>query len=237
MHNLASHDSAATERFDMYRLIHKALRAFMGDTLVAVGRMDADDDGDVAVTLEQARGLLSVLAVHLDDENRFVHTAMNARCPGSAERTAADHVEHEVALAEIERLIADVEGRRGSARAAGGLALYRRLGVFVAENYEHMDVEERDNNAVLWAHYTDEELHAIEAQILAAVPPASMAAAMRWMMPSLNHAERVAMLGGMRRGAPEAVYEGVLAIARGNLSARDWAKLESALPSPAARAA
>jgi hypothetical protein len=225
------------KRFELYRPIHKALRAFMSDTLAAVGRMDAEDESDVAVTLEQARNLLAVLTIHLDDENRFVHAAMEARRPGSAAHTAHDHVEHECALAELTSMIDGVAQAAGEERAALAFHLYRRLALFVAENLEHMDVEERDNMAVLWAEYTDEELAGIEAAIVASVPPAAMSIAARWFMAGLNHSERVGWLRGMRHGAPPAAFEGVLAIARGNLSPRDWTKLAAALALPAARAA
>lgn len=216
-------------RFDLYRPIHKALRAFMSDTLVAVGSLDTGDEADVTVVVEQTRGLLAMLAVHLDDENRFVHAAMEARRPGSARRTADDHASHECALAEFERLLVAVEQPDGPTRAQAALELYRRLGLFVAENYEHMNVEERENNAVLWADYTDEELAAIEGEILGSIPREALAVGMRWMIPAINHGERVGMLQGMRAGVPPEVFEGVLAIARGHLTARDWAKLESAL--------
>lgn len=227
----------ATSRFDMYRPIHKALRAFLSDTLVVVGRMDTDDDNDVALALDQARGLLAMLKIHLEDENRFVHTAMEARRPGSSRHTTHDHVEHECALADLGNLIDSVSRSASTERASAALALYRRLALFVAENFEHMNVEERDNTAVLWAEYTDEELMAIEASIVASVPPAARAAATRWMMQGLNHAERVGMLLGVRRSAPTEAFEGMLAVARGNLSPRDWAKLASALQLPTVQAA
>jgi hypothetical protein len=233
----AQTQSAAAPRFNMYRPIHKALRAFMSDTLVAVGRMDANDEAEVAVTLDQARTLLQVLTIHLEDENRFVHAAMEARRPGSAAHTAHDHVEHERALAELARSIDFIAASPPATRAALVSNLYGRLALFVAENLEHMNVEERDNMAVLWAEYSDEELAAIEASIVASVPPAMMAVATRWMMSALNHAERTGMLQGMRRSAPAEVFEGVLAIARSHLSARDWTKLVNALGLPAARAA
>ena len=38
----------AAPRLDLYQGIHKAMRAFMADTLLAVGRMDADDALELA---------------------------------------------------------------------------------------------------------------------------------------------------------------------------------------------
>ena len=229
--------STAKPRYELYRPIHKALRAFMSDTLSVVGRMDANDEHDVAAALEQVRSLLAVLTIHLEDENRFVHAAMEARRPGSAAHTSRDHVEHECALAELKSMTERIEHSTGPQREALAVSLYARLALFVAENLEHMHVEERDNMSVLWAEYSDEELAQIEHAIVAAVPPAMMGTAARWFMAGLNHAERVGWFQGMRHGAPPVVFEGMLAIARGNLSARDWAKLAHALALPAARAA
>lgn len=237
MNAIATAPAAATPRFDLYLPIHKALRAFLSDTLVAVGRMDTDDEAEVGVVLEQTRSLLAMLAIHLEEENRFVHTAMEARRPGSAAHTAHDHVEHECALGELKAMVEGIERSAGAERAAAALRLYRRLALFVAENLEHMNVEERDNMTVLWAEYTDAELVGIEHSIVAAVPPAAMAVAARWFMAGLNHAERVGWLQGVRLGAPPAVFEGLLAIARTNLGARDWTKLANALALPTALAA
>ena len=218
--------SGATPRYELYRPIHKALRAFMSDTLSVVGRMDTNDEHDVGAALEQVRSLLAVLTIHLEDENRFVHAAMEARRPGSAAQTTHDHVEHECALAEFKSITDRIEQATGAQREGLALSLYGRLALFVAENLEHMHVEERDNMAVLWAEYSDDELAEIEHAIVASVPPALMGIAARWFMAGLNHAERVGWFQGMRHGAPPAVFEGMLAIARGNLSSRDWAKLE-----------
>jgi hypothetical protein len=229
--------SAAKPRYELYRPIHKALRAFMGDTLAVVGRMDTNDQHDVSAALAQTRSLIAVLTIHLEDENRFVHAAMEARRPGSAAHTSRDHVEHECALAELKSMIEAVESAAGAERERLAFSLYSRLALLAAENLVHMHVEERENMAVLWAAYSDEELGAIEHQIVASVPPAVMGTAARWFMAGLNHAERVGWFQGMRAGAPPAVFEGMLAIARGNLSSRDWTKLASALALPAARAA
>jgi hemerythrin-like domain-containing protein len=232
-----SNPSSSARRFNMYVPIHKALRVFMADTLAAVGRLDATDDGDVAVTLDHVRGLLAALTLHLESENRFVHPAMEARRPGSTAATTHDHVEHQCALAELGALIEAVARQTPSERQTTVATLYARLALFVAENLEHMNVEERDNMPVLWAEYSDEELVAIDTQIVGHVPPAAKTVALRWMMVALNHAERVHMLQTMRRAAPPEAFEGLLAIARSNLSSRDWAKVEGALALPAARAA
>lgn len=219
-------------RFDIYRPIHKALRACMGDTLLRVGNADPADGADVAAVLVQVRELAEFCALHLKKENTIVHPAMEARRVGSTSLIAGDHEHHGWAIDKIETLCRDVEAAPADDAAARDAALhglYRYLAVFVGENLSHMNVEETDHNAVLWATHTDEEIMAIEHAIVAGLGPEEKAKSLRWMLPALNHAERVGFLSGMRAAVPPFVFDGVLAIARQHLAARDFAKLSAAL--------
>lgn len=220
---------ATPPRFDMYTAIHKALRAFMADTLRAVGHMDPADEDEVAAVLAQTRLLLDTCTSHLEHENDFVHTALEARRPGSAARAADEHLGHEQSIRELTAAVEGFEATPPAARAAAALRLYRHLALFVAENFEHMNYEETAHNSALWAAYTDAELHAIHGALLASLTPQEMTISLRWMLPSLSHAERVGMLAGMRQDAPAPAFQGVLAMARAQLTARDWNKLAAAL--------
>lgn len=218
--------SATAPRYDLYLGIHKALRAYMGDTLALLGRSDWSDAADREAALTRVRELLQICTVHLEDENRFVHPALEACTPGAAARIAAEHQHHQ---RDIDALRLHADRLAAVPDAALGLALYHRLSRFVAENFEHMLYEESEHNALLWARYSDDELAAIEADIVAAVPPEAMAALLPWFLSALNHPERVGMLAGMRQGMPPEIFDGVLGMARTRLSQRDWARLERAL--------
>lgn len=224
-----SGEIAPAGRFDIYAGVHKGLRRFMSDTLVAVGRMDVHDADEVAGTVAQVRGLLEFCLEHLHAENQFLHPAMEARRPGSAGATAKDHDGHLQAIERLEFDVRGVERAQPDARGGAALRLYRRLGLFVAENLEHMNVEETANNATLWATHTDEELVEIQQAIVASVSPAMLAAFLRWAVPAMTPAERAGLFTGMQAGAPRAVFERMLATARSHLSELDWTKLAAAL--------
>jgi len=64
-----------------------------------------------------------------------------------------------------------VRDARDEHRAALAQRLYRHLALFIGENLQHMQVEETENNAALWALYSDDELAAIHDRLLASVPP------------------------------------------------------------------
>jgi len=209
-------------RHDIYARIHKGLRAFLGDTLVALGRMDPADGSDVRDTLARLEELLAFCEGHLEVEDGFIHAAMESRCPGSALTRITEHVQH---VREIEALRALAHEVAAVPAPASARALYRSFATFAAENLAHMEHEESANNAVLWALFTDDEIRAIEARIVASHAPAESMQALRWMLPAMNHGERLEVLGGLRN-APAAVLQGALGLARAHLRATEVEKLD-----------
>ena len=215
----------AAPRMDMYASIHKALRAFMADTLLGLGRMDVDDDLEFAQTCDRVMQLLDLCRAHLHHENQFVHAAMEARQPGSSQNIAGEHVEHEQAITVLADGVNHLMACSKPALPAATLALYRQLALFVAHNFEHMHEEETAHNAVLWAHYRDEEIVAIESAIHASLEPDEAMLCMRWMLPNLAPAERALVLTDLRAQAPAPVFDAVLALVRPQLSALQWGRL------------
>jgi len=92
-----------------------------------------------------------------------------------------------------------------------------------------MAVEETENQASLTRSYSDAELLAMEHVIRASLTPEQARMGLRWMLPHVTAAERAVMLGGMKRGAPPEVFNGVMALAAEVLSQRDLYKLQQAL--------
>lgn len=223
----------APARADIYGGVHKALRAFMFDTLARLGRCDAADRHDLDDALAQAHTLVALMRAHLQHEDTVLHPAMEARAPGSASHTADDHLEHVAALdamsATLDALAACDTGRRGA-------ALYRaylQLAQMVGDNLLHMQVEETHNTQVLRATHDDAEIGALIGRIIASIPPAESALWHRWMFVAMNHDERLGLLQAIRAGAPAEVFDAEVARARDVLGPRDWGRLANALGVPA----
>ena len=219
----------SADRVDIYAGIHKAVRAFLCDTLARVARLDLNDENEVARTVQQVRGLMEFCEHHIANEERFVHPAMEARQPGSAAGTADDHEHHAASVAAIRADCAAVEARGGADRDAAWRRLQRALALFTGDNLLHMDTEETVNNAVLQACYTDAELMALHQQILASLPPEGMAVDLCWLLAGSSPAERFQLMAGIRADAPPPVFDAMLDLARQNLDAGDWNKLAAAL--------
>jgi hypothetical protein len=223
---------SAAPRVDIYSGIHKALRQFMSDTLRRVGRLDIDDPADREATLSQVEALLEQLRNHLTHENEFVHAAIEARQRGGARHTADDHLLHLDAIANLEDEVQALRQAGEVQRGTQVQRLYRQLALFVAENLEHMQVEETQNNELLWALYSDAELEALHDAILASVPPQEMALTVRWMAASWSTQELVELCSSVRPKLPPPAFAGLLDIMRTQLDDSRWGKLMGALSLP-----
>ncbi|TJY59454.1 hypothetical protein E4T66_13795 [Sinimarinibacterium sp. CAU 1509] len=217
------------ERYDIYGQIHRALRAAMSQTLVDLGRVDAASDVSVETAMQDVDNLLKFCLGHLEHENVFVHAAMDARRPGSSHKTASDHDQHLSAIDMLTRDIGRVRSSSGAERRARLLALYQHLSGFVAENFEHMLIEESYNNAVLWDLYTDAEIEQIERNLVASIPPPQAAEVMRHMLPAISQPERIEKLGQMRAAMPGEAFRGLFEMILPLVPQADRVRLEAAL--------
>ena len=224
--------AAAAQRLDLYAGIHKALRHFMTDTLHRVGRMDPNQPDELRRTLGQFEQLMEFCVQHVHHENDFVHAAIEARQPRGAARTADDHLEHIAHIAALRDEARALAQAEPTARPTLALRLYRHLALFVADNFQHMNVEETQNNATLWANYRDDELMALHQRIVASLPPDENLLVMRWMIPASAPAERAQVLGGMRAAAPAEAFAAVIDTVRPHLDDTAWDQLARALGVP-----
>ena len=221
--------SAAVPRLDLYATIHKALRHWMVDTLLRTGRIDVFDRAAMAGTLAQLEALLIQCERHLDRENHFVHPAIEARDPGAAVRIAAEHDEHLEHIAALREDARQLQQASEDCRMALAQRLYRHLALFVADNFQHMHVEETRHNASLWAHYSDGELGALHGRLMASLPPQELMDTARWMVPALSPVERVALFEGMKAEAPPEAFLALVEHIRPHLDAAAWAQLAPAM--------
>lgn len=221
---------AGAPRMDIYVGIHKALRAMMLDTLLAVGRIDVHDAAATRAVCDRVLALAALCASHLGHENDFIHPAMEARRPGSSGRVAGEHAEHLAAIAALREAVACLDtARHTAARTEAALRLYRALALFVGENFVHMHLEESQHNQVLWSCYSDDELRALEGAIVASLPPAENLCVLRWMVPAMTPDERAGLLGGLQMAVPATVFEAVLQALEPHLTPREWTRLMRAL--------
>ena len=221
--------SVSPARFDIYALIHKGLRAHLVHTLGSLSRCDWQDCGEARAVLAELQALLAFCRSHIDHEDQLVHPALEQRRPGSTRYSSAAHRLHRQEMDELSSLAEQVAHLPALRRGDLTHRLYRRVARFIAENFEHMEQEERDNNRLLWETHSDVELIALEQRIVASVPPEEMRRVLYWMLPALTPSERASFLIDFKAKAPAAMFAATLETLHQQLSPKHLAHLDAAL--------
>jgi hypothetical protein len=215
----APRESMPVPRFDIYAAIHKAMRYRMGATLLRIGNMDANDATDRKQALDELEGLLALCVDHIRHENDFIHPAIEALWPGASACVAEQHDDH---LKDIARLRDEASILRAevdsTTRNVLAVRLYRQLALFIADNFQHMHLEETANNAALWDLYTDEAIIGLHERLLASIPPHAHFALLRWTYPSMTPPERNVMLSSAAKHMPADAFRTFLAAANESLA-------------------
>jgi hypothetical protein len=215
---------------DLYGAVHRGLRFAHGEVLRRLATTSYAARNSIEQALDELENHLDLCASHLALEEAHYHPALEARCTDSSRELAEQHRGHERAFAELRALAARLSAASVETAPAIGRALYLRYASFVAEDLTHMTEEELVTLPVFHEHYTDSELTALQAQLLAAVPLRERSEFFRLIMAASSHEERMLLLCRLRAELPPpGVVESLMDSLRGVLAEGDHDRLVAAL--------
>jgi hypothetical protein len=218
-------DAFGLVAIDLYRDIHKAIRAELFRVTSEAGRLDPSSRAGRVALVGEVHALAALLESHAAHEDEHIEGALRLHLPELAEQVDDDHhrlhgrVDRFVDMAE-----AAADAPKAEVRGRSHL-LYLELASFTSTYLEHQDLEERVVMPALEQAIGVDAVGTINGAIVADIPPDEMAASLAVMLPAMNVDDRVEMLSGMRAGAPPEVFEGVWGLAASVLSPQDHAQL------------
>ncbi|MDQ4134471.1 MAG: hemerythrin domain-containing protein [Actinomycetota bacterium] len=206
--------------YDLYRDIHKGIRAELFALTQAAGDLDPSSEPERHALADQMHQVVTILVNHAGHEDAWVQPALERHLPPLAERI---HADHPVLEARIEDLLGRAED---NAAATTDLRwrthrLYVETASFTSAYLAHQDFEERVVMPALEAAIGPEAVIEMDRALVAAIPPDEAAATLAFMIPAMNIDDRADLLGGMREGAPADLFAGVWGLVRSVLDPRD----------------
>lgn len=183
-------------RFDLYATVHKGLRAALTAAAVRIAQTDFSRPEEVAPARAELQRVLGFLTEHLAHEDEFILPELQRLAPELHIGLHNDHVRTAGLEHELARLLARLESASDAERLALGHRIHGRVWALVAEHLRHMECEETQANRIFWAHCSDTDLLAIQARIVAAMPPARLQEWLDLILPAVHSGER-AELGAM----------------------------------------
>jgi hypothetical protein len=206
-----------TVTFDIYRNIHKGIRAGLFSMTQSVGTVDPHDAAAVGAVTGRWSDMVELLVAHAEHEDEFVQPVIERFNPAYAAEIAEAHPRLEWQMAELE-VLAD--------RAADACPeqtrmlvhrLYLGLASFTAEYLQHQEFEEFEVMVMLSQHLPFEELLAVDNAIVASIEPDMMAKCAALMLPAMNIEDQTDLFEGARLGVPPEVFQGMLMLAQSAL--------------------
>jgi hypothetical protein len=176
-------------RVDLFSTIHKGIRAQLFELAADAARVDVSSTPAVDALADKVERVLEFLDEHAGLEDRFVIPELRALDPDLADSLAHDHraldaVQTEVGLAADALSLADL-----SQRPVAGAQLVRVLNHLVAVQLLHMNREETEVNATLWAGLDDAALASLRTRMAGSLPRERFAEWMAIVRPALNPTE------------------------------------------------
>jgi hypothetical protein len=214
---------------DLYRDIHKAIRAELFALTCDAGRIDPGNQLDRIAIAQHVHSTVELLVAHAEHEDEAIEPVLEVELPQLAEQVADDHIRLEARLVDLQAMADEaVDVADPSARGAMH-RLYVELASFTGDYLAHQDLEERQIMPALESAVGVERVVAIHGAILANIPPEEMAKSLAVMLPAMNVEDRTELLNGMRESAPPEAFEGVWGLAGSVLAPADHAALAQRL--------
>ncbi len=114
-------------------------------------------------------------------------------------------------------------------QVAAGHPILKAYTGFLITQLDSMAREDNLLNAVLWRYYTDEELMALEKEIVTKMSPRDLATLSKWVIRGMNNAEIIEWLRTIERCSVASVFISFFTSAEQELPEERWQKIQEAL--------
>lgn len=207
------------ERFNSFKIIHKALRALLYDTALSLQQTNFTDANQLAEVIQKVQNTVYLFEQHAHHEDNHILPAIELYEPKLVADFEQDHdIDHALGDA-IKKLITMFEDiNNGEDATMLGSALNKAYFDFMVFNLEHMSKEEVLINEALWKHYTDEQLVLLNQILVTNIPAEEKALTAKWILRGVNDREAALWLKNTRKSIPPFVFESLLVLAENEMT-------------------
>ncbi|HUS30362.1 MAG TPA: hemerythrin domain-containing protein [Kofleriaceae bacterium] len=182
-------------RVDLFSMIHKGVRSLLFEVALEAARVDLTSAAAIDNLASRIDTVLQFLDEHARIEETYVMPALRALDAALAEELGAEHRALEVVQIEVERATAALEQADLAARGEAGAKLIRVVNHLVSVQLVHMNREETEIMATLWAGLKDVDLGALRMRMAESLPAERRLAWRGVLEASISPVERRLVLG------------------------------------------
>lgn len=215
--------------YPLYSPVHKGLRLALGNLSNHISKMNVENQAKIDAFVKEFECVAGILHSHANNEDSEIEPVLKKLNPELANRIANEHHETEKLLKDVEELVRKLSSVEPEERKEVSFRLYQTFNDFHAAYLNHLQSEEIDIQKLLWANFSERELHAITEAIISRVSPPHLMEYFRYMIPAQSLEEQVQILGVMKLSAPLPAYEATCSLAQEVLTEEEWEELKTEL--------
>ncbi|MFH4965021.1 hemerythrin domain-containing protein [Gaetbulibacter sp. M235] len=210
------------ERVNIYGFPHKGIRNGLSQLLVLAGKTDYTSVNAVNQLNELSLEIIKILTLHSHSEDSVVLPAIEAKVPESVQENME---EHEALEKEVEDIAKQIKIIQSNPNQTAGVVYFNTINGFISRYLLHMEMEEKEINAIIWKAFSDEEIMAWHGQVMSTLTPDQIMLWFKYIVPALNPMEQSILLGEFKSSAPNEFYQCVMNMLKGHLSKKDYDSL------------
>ncbi|HEX5151200.1 MAG TPA: hemerythrin domain-containing protein [Parafilimonas sp.] len=217
-------------RYNVFYLIHKGLRAMLYDAATTLQQTDFADISAAAPALAKVNEVLFAFEHHAHHEDNFILPAVEAYEPEIAFSFESEHQEDYRLAGRLRNLLIIYENSfLHEERTICGSAITKSFTEFLTFNLQHIAKEELLLNHALWRLYTDAQIKAIQQQLMATITTAELQSASRWIMRVISTADAIEWLKTVRQSSAGIAFDNLMKIAAEELGEARFATVQEGL--------
>jgi hypothetical protein len=187
-------------RFNLFKSVHKGLRALLADTLLQLQQTDFLIADQATVAVERIKLVLLLMHRHTKWEEDFIFPKLGTESQSMISFFTNQHYHTDALTLNMDILICGfVEAKTNTEKEAVANNLLNAFVEFLAYNFNHMNMEEQLINPLLWSNNDDNELRALQLQHLNASTSRSEQVFLQWMLIHNTNRELVSWMNSMNQ--------------------------------------
>jgi hypothetical protein len=217
-------------RFNIFNLIHKALRAMLYDTALCLQQTYFADQNEAEAVFAKINEVIAAFEEHGRKEDTIVMPVIQQFQPAVISSFEKDHKDDKEMGKQLKQLQAIYRSLdTAEERIVAGSAISVAFREYMIFNLQHMQREEIELNELLWNNFSDQEIISINSQIVAGMPSEELINTAKWFMKAVNCYEAEQLLTNMKETAPRQVFDALFQLADIFLPERFKAKVHNAV--------
>jgi hypothetical protein len=217
------------QRYNIFNLIHKGLRASLYQTALQLQQTDFSIEEETEDALNKVREIIMLFEGHAHKEDSFILPAIREYEPSVVACFESEHETDEALGDQLRSTIELITIASPSDRVTMGASLTESFVSFMVFNLNHMAKEEDILNKLLWRYYSDDEIKSIGQQISSSTPPWIQEFYATWMLRGINNSEATTWMQAIEKGTPPVVFRTLLKKASEELPERRFKQVQREL--------